>query len=92
MRVFIASAYDQPGQDAMVYNPGNLYFYYGISDILPLGCPYTREELVCSAADYIVNGPHGWCLVRDGLSLKVLDGPRITKSWQGVQQALEVTK
>jgi hypothetical protein len=78
MRVFTATSYEDRGQDAMRHNPGNLYFTYARNESLPICCPFRRELIEASRAQYVVCGPDGWALVGElgGGQLGVLFGPR----------------
>jgi len=77
MRVFTGESYEDRGADAMLHNPGNLYFTFSVEEPLPLVCPFTDEQVKDSRADYVVCGPQGWTLVRDYSSgrMQVMLGP-----------------
>ena len=78
MRVFTATSYEDRGQDAMLHNPGNLYFTYARNESLPLSCPFAPELIQASRAHYVVCGPQGWALIGElgGGQLGVLFEPR----------------
>ena len=70
MRVFVQNNAQERGSDAMKRNPGNLYFYFGPNEQLPVICPFRGEAAKDGErlADYIVCGPTGWYLVKDASS------------------------